>query len=165
MDEYADCARGCMSKRQPLFKALVVAALVGGFFVGGYSAVGGGGRAARAAPAAGPPGRSRAAWAALEPPPPPEGRVILQSSGDLPGSSAWRRFVQRQGSPGSRGGRRRARSALKCWDGRPQAARPSILFGRPGAKGPGPPNAAAPLYGPVMPQGMGKGPWPVNWRS
>ncbi len=34
------------------------------------------------------------------PPPPPEGRVIPQSSGDLPGSSAWRRFVQRQGSPG-----------------------------------------------------------------
>ena len=73
--------------------------------------------------------------------------------------------LRQQRSQRSGGGRRRARSALKCWDGRPQAARPSILFGRPGAKGPGPPNAAAPLYGPVMPQGMGKEPWPVNWRS
>ena len=127
MDEYADCARGCMSKRQPLFKALVVAALVGGFFVGGYSAVGGGGRAARAAPAAGPPGRSRAAWAALEPPPPPEGRVIPQSSGDLPGSSAWRRFVLRQGSPGSpRGAAAGAKRPEML--GRAAAGRPSQHF-------------------------------------
>ena len=73
--------------------------------------MGGGGRAARAAPATGPPGRSRAAWAALEPPPPPEGRVIPQSSGDLPGSSAWRRFVQRQGSPGSPRGAAAGREA------------------------------------------------------
>ena len=132
-----------MSKRQPLFKALVVAALVGGFFVGGYSAVGGGGRAARAAPAAGPPGRSRAAWAALEPPPPTEGRVIPQSSGDLPGSSAWRRFVQRQGSPGSpRGAAAGAKRPEML--GRAAAGRPSQhqLVEKPlGARGPQPPEA------------------------
>ncbi len=148
MDEYADCARGCMSKCQPLFKALVVAALVGGFFVGGYSAVGGGGRAARAAPAAGPPGRSTAPWGAQAPaapggggggggpggggappppPPPPEGRVIPQSSGDLPGSSAWRRFVQRQGSPGSpRGAAAGAKRPEML--GRAAAGRPSQHF-------------------------------------
>ena len=89
--------------------------------------MGGGGRAARAAPAAGPPGRSRAAWAALEPPPPPEGRVIPQSSGDLPGSSAWRRFVQRQGSPGSpRGAAAGAQRAEML--GRAAAGRPSQHF-------------------------------------
>ena len=38
--------------------------------------------------------------------------------------------------PALRGGRRRARSALKCRGGRPQAARPGILFGRPGGRRP-----------------------------
>ena len=90
--------------------------------------MGGGGRAARAGPAAfGRGACSRAAWAALEPPPPPEGRVIPQSSGDLPGSSAWRRFVQRQGSPGSpRGAAAGAKRPEML--GRAAAGRPSQHF-------------------------------------
>ena len=128
MDEYADCARGCMSKRQPLFKALVVAALVGGFFVGGYSAVGGGGRAARAAPAAfGRGACSRAAQRTWNRRPRRKAELIPQSSGDLPGSSAWRRFVQRQGSPGSpRGAAAGAKRPEML--GRAAAGRPSQHF-------------------------------------
>ena len=128
MDEYADCARGCMSKRQPLFKALVVAALVGGFFVGGYSAVGGRrARCARRPRGLWPRGMFQGRYGALEPPPPTEGRVIPQSSGDLPGSSAWRRFVLRQGSPGSpRGAAAGAKRPEML--GRAAAGRPSQHF-------------------------------------
>ena len=58
---------------------------------------------------------------------------------------------------GPRGGRRRARSALKCWDGRPQAARPSILFGGPGPKAPGRQTPPPPFTAPSCPRGWVRG--------
>ena len=142
MDGYAGCGRGCMSKRQPLLKRFYYRR-AWRLFCWRMSGHPGGRRArcARRPRGLWPRGMFQGRAAALEPPPPRRGgRSIPGGSSGLPLPAACLPPFQRQGKaagvPGGGGGGRRARSALNCWGERPQAARPSSLFGRPGGQGP-----------------------------